>query len=418
MKAELAAREGDLRLYLLLGIATWFLFLDHIPHNVVGLLTMRNFGFSGAVDLFVFVGGYTAAMLYGRMMLERGFVVTATRIFRRLWQLYAAYIVLFVIYINLIGYVAGQSAATALIGEFNVTGIVDHTIRTLIHGLLLRAKPLNLDVLQLFIVLMAGFPFVLFGMVRRPNLTVAASIGLYLAARQFDWNLSSFPDGRWYLNPFCWQLLFVLGAWLAVSSARQIHTLRTLQELPLLRAAAWLYLLFALAVTVAGKFSLPGVVPDMLREVFVLNDRENLAPQRVLHILALAFLFTYMVPRDWPGFQWQTLQPVITCGHEWLAVFCAGVFLSFAGHLVLITGPDSLAMHVLVSLAGILIMTGVAYYVSWSKQQDHKPAFAAQVATGLPEESRSPNNSRRQERWPARVSNAQPSHNLKQTAGT
>ena len=86
MKAELAAREGDLRLYLLLGIATWFLFLDHIPHNVVGLLTMRNFGFSGAVDLFVFVGGYTAAMLYGRMMLERGFVVTATRIFRRLWQ--------------------------------------------------------------------------------------------------------------------------------------------------------------------------------------------------------------------------------------------------------------------------------------------------------------------------------------------
>jgi len=374
MKAELAAREGDLRLYLLLGIATWFLFLDHIPHNVVGLLTMRNFGFSGAVDLFVFVGGYTAAMLYGRMMLERGFVVTATRIFRRLWQLYAAYIVLFVIYINLIGYVAGQSAATALIGEFNVTGIVDHTIRTLIHGLLLRAKPLNLDVLQLFIVLMAGFPFVLFGMFRRPNLTVAASISLYLAARQFDWNLSSFPDGRWYLNPFCWQLLFVLGAWLAVSSARQIRTLRTLQELPLLRAAAWLYLLFALAVTVAGKFSLPGVVPDLLREVFVLNDRENLAPQRVLHILALAFLFTYMVPRDWPGFQWQTLQPVITCGHEWLAVFCAGVFLSFAGHLVLITGPDSLAMHVLVSFAGILIMTGVAYYVSWSKRQDQKPS--------------------------------------------
>ena len=388
MKAELAAREGDLRLYLLLGIATWFLFLDHIPHNVVGLLTMRNFGFSGAVDLFVFVGGYTAAMLYGRMMLERGFVVTATRIFRRLWQLYAAYIVLFVIYINLIGYVAGQSAATALIGEFNVTGIVDHTIRTLIHGLLLRAKPLNLDVLQLFIVLMAGFPFVLFGMFRRPNLTVAASIGLYLAARQFDWNLSSFPDGRWYLNPFCWQLLFVLGAWLAVSSAKQIRTLRTLQELPLLRAAAWLYLLFALAVTVAGKFSLPGVVPDLLREVFVLNDRENLAPQRVLHILALAFLFTYMVPRDWSGFRSQTLQPVIKCGQEWLAVFCAGVFLSFAGHLVLITGPDSLAMQALVSFTGILIMTGVAYYVSWSKQQDHKPAFRTPAMTRLPEDGR------------------------------
>jgi hypothetical protein len=387
MKAELASRDGDLRLCLLLGIAAWFLFLDHIPHNAVGLLTMRNFGFSGAADLFVFVGGYTAAILYGRMMLERGFVVTATRIFKRLWQLYASYIVLFVIYIDLIGYVARKSRAPELIGEFNVAGIVDHTIRTLIHGLLLQAKPLNLDVLQLFIVLMAAFPFVLFGMVRRPNVTIVGSLGLYLAARHFDWNLSSFPDGKWSLNPFCWQLLFALGAWLALSGANQIRAIHKLQELVVLRAAAGLYLLFALAVTVAGKFPQAGIVPDLLRDA-LLPDRENLAPHRVLHFLALAFLFTYMVPRDWSGFRWQTLQPVIKCGQEWLAVFCAGVFLSFAGHLVLITGPDSLAMHVLVSFAGISIMTGVAYYVSWSKQQDHKPAFRPQPITGLPEEGR------------------------------
>jgi len=388
LKSELAARDGDPRLYLLLGIAAWFLFLDHVPHNAVSLLTMRNFGFSGAVDLFVFVGGYTAAILYGRMMLERGLVVTATRIFKRLWQLYAAYIVLFVIYINLIGYVARQSAAPALISEFNVTGIVDHTIRTLIHGLLLRAKPLNLDVLQLFIVLMAIFPLVLLGMIRRPNITVAASIGLYFATRQFDWNLSAFPEGHWYLNPFCWQLPFVLGAWLALSGPAQIRAIHKLQEFSILRAAAWLYLLLALAVTVAGKFPQASVVADLLRDVFGPNDRENLAPHRVLHFLALAFLFSYMVPRDWSGFRWQTLQPVIKCGQEWLAVFCAGVFLSFAGHLVLITGPDSLAMQVLVSFTGILIMTGVAYYVSWSKRQDHKPAFRPPTMTGLPEEGR------------------------------
>jgi hypothetical protein len=293
-----------------------------------------------------------------------------------------------VIYIDLIGYVARKSRAPELIGEFNVAGIVDHTIRTLIHGLLLQAKPLNLDVLQLFIVLMAVFPFVLFGMVRRPNVTMAGSIGVYLAARHFDWNLSSFPDGRWSLNPFCWQLLFVLGAWLALSGVKQMRTLRTLQEFPILRATAWLYLLFALAVTVAGKFPQAGILPDLLRVAFLPNDKGNLAPYRVLHFLALAFLFAYMVPREWPGFRWQTLQPVIKCGQEWLAVFCAGVFLSFAGHLVLITGPDSFAMHVLVSFAGILIMTGVAYYVSWSKRQDHKPAFRTQTMTGLPEEGR------------------------------
>jgi hypothetical protein len=45
VKAEIAARDGDLRILLLLGIANWFLFLDHVPHNAVSSLTLRNFGF-------------------------------------------------------------------------------------------------------------------------------------------------------------------------------------------------------------------------------------------------------------------------------------------------------------------------------------------------------------------------------------
>ncbi|MCU1464041.1 MAG: OpgC protein, partial [Acidimicrobiales bacterium] len=59
-----------------------------------------------------------------------------------------------------------------------------------------------------------------------------------------------------------------------------------------------------------------------------------------------------------------------------LAVFCSGVFLSFAGHFIMITGPDSLAMQVLFSVAGISIMTCDAYYVSWSKRQDYKPVLS------------------------------------------
>jgi hypothetical protein len=67
---------------------------------------------------------------------------------------------------------------------------------------------------------------------------------------------------------------------------------------------------------------------------------------------------------------------VIKCGDEWLAAFCAGVFLSFAGHFVLITGPDSILMQIAVSLAGLFGMTAVAYYVSWSRRQDRRPMVA------------------------------------------
>ena len=73
--------------------------------------------------------------------------------------------------------------------------------QTLLEGLLLKFKPYNLDVLPLYIVLMAVFPFVLWCMLRKPDLTMLASIALYFAARHFDWNLPSFPTGQLVLQP-------------------------------------------------------------------------------------------------------------------------------------------------------------------------------------------------------------------------
>ena len=375
VKPDLTARTRDLRIDLVRGIANWSIFVDHIPHNAVNLLTLRNFGFSGATDLFVFVGGYAAALLYGQMAEERGFIVTATRILKRVWHLYAAYVVLFVIYIDVIGQVAARYAVPDIIDEYNVTGIVDHPVRVLAHGLLLQAKPLNLDTLQLVFPLLAAFPLILAGMLRWPRLTLAASVALYVAARQFDLYLASFPDGRWYFNPFCWQLLFVLGAWFALDGGRHV---RAMQQLAPLRWLALTWLAFALLITTAGKNpQLANLIPDTVIAAFTPNDKENLAPYRVLHVLALAFLFTWYVPRDWQGLRTKVLQPVIKCGDEWLACFCAGVFLSLAGHLVLIMGPNSIAMQVLVSVTGAALMTLVAYYISWSRQQDGRKAFGA-----------------------------------------
>src|ERR1043165_9175098 len=77
-------KEGrDLRLDLFRGIANWAIFLDHIPNNLVAWVTTRNYGFSDAADLFVFISGYTAAFVYAKMMLNRGFVISATRLLKR-----------------------------------------------------------------------------------------------------------------------------------------------------------------------------------------------------------------------------------------------------------------------------------------------------------------------------------------------
>src|SRR3978361_1348055 len=176
INAILPPKGRDLRLDLFRGVANWAIYLDHIPDNVVNWITTRNYGFSDAADLLVFISGYTASFVYARMMLERGFIVGATRLFKRVWQLYVAHIVLFVIYIAAIGYVAQRYNDPDIINEFNVAGLVDNPLQTLSQGLLLKFKPLNLDVLPLYIVLMGFFPPVLWIMLRRPNLTMLASL--------------------------------------------------------------------------------------------------------------------------------------------------------------------------------------------------------------------------------------------------
>src|SRR5262249_29515635 len=92
------AHRRDLRLDVFRGLALWLIFLDHIPSNAVSWVTIRNYGFSDATEIFVFISGYTAAFVYGRAMQERGFVLATARVMRRACQIYAAHIFLFMIY--------------------------------------------------------------------------------------------------------------------------------------------------------------------------------------------------------------------------------------------------------------------------------------------------------------------------------
>ena len=379
IKAIVAAHGRDARIDLFRGMANWFIFLDHIPNDVVNLITIRNYGFSGAADLFIFISGYAASIVYAKMTLERGFVVGATRIFKRVWQLYIAYVILFVIYIVTVADVAARYSAPDIIYEFNVSGLVDHPIRTLAYGLLLKSRPLNLDVLQLYTVLTAALAPVLWMMLRKPDLTMAASVALYVAARAFEWNLRSFPDGNWYFNPFCWQVLFVFGAWLALGGTIKCRSILRSRSLLYLGIA---YLAFALVMTMAGRYpELARMLPAWLFDAFNPNDKVNLAPYRALHFIVAAFVVTRFVSKDWPGLEWRIFRPLIVCGEQSIAVFCLGVFLSFVGHFVLMLSSGSVPMQLLVSASGIAIMTLVAYYLSWSRQQDDPSQIGHRMAS-------------------------------------
>src|ERR1700753_2521813 len=186
------------------------------------------------------------------MMLERGFIVGATRLLKRVWQLYVAHIILFVIYIVAISYLASRVGDSDIISEFNVAGLVDHATDTLTQGLTLKFKPVNLDVLPLYIVLMGFFPPVLWLTLRQPDLTMLASIVLWLLARHFGWDFFVSPAGTWYFNPYAWQVLFIFGSWCALGGARRSMSVIMA---PITLYFCLAYLAFALIMTMAGRFS-------------------------------------------------------------------------------------------------------------------------------------------------------------------
>lgn len=297
----------DVRLDLFRGLANWTIFLDHIPNNAVAWLTTRNYGFSDAADLFVFISGYTAALAYSKAMRRDGFWAGAVKLMRRVWQLYVAHILLFVVYVAAIGWVAQTYRHSHLLDEFNVAGLIANPIEYLTAGLLLKFKPLNMDVLPLYIVLMAVFPVVLRAMLARPNTTLFCSLSLYVFARLLGWNLPAWPEGVWYFNPFAWQLLFVLGAWCALGGAKQLHWLLTS---PAVLRFCILYLVFALIVALPQNLGMQSSALAWLSDGLAIDDKTNLAPSRLLHFIALAVLTISLVPRDRPWLRSPLLRPI------------------------------------------------------------------------------------------------------------
>lgn len=127
------SKAQDLRLDLFRGLANWAIFVDHIPNNGVAWLTTRNYGFSDAADIFIFISGFTAAFVYARRMAVQGFIAGTALLMRRVWQLYVAHVLLFVAYAAAIGYVA-QLGHSHLLDEFNVARLIEQPVATLTQG--------------------------------------------------------------------------------------------------------------------------------------------------------------------------------------------------------------------------------------------------------------------------------------------
>jgi hypothetical protein len=233
-----------------------------------------------------------------------------------------------------------------------------------------------MDVLPLYIVLMAFLPLILWLMKWKADVTLALSALLYVVTWQFDLYLSAYPNGVWAFNPFAWQLLFVFGAWCAQGGAQRMS--RILSS-PITMWISIAYLLAAFYVTLTWYIpQMNNMLPRWLDQWMYPIDKTDLDVLRFAHFLALAALTVRFLPKDWAGLKSPWLRPLILCGQHSLEIFCLGVFLAFAGHFVLaeVSGSPALhaVLHAAVTVAGIVIMSAAAWLFSWYKHSADKSA--------------------------------------------
>jgi len=355
----LSPGERDLRLDLMRGIGQWMVFLDHIPYDIVSWLTLRNYGFSDAAEFFVFISGYTAGFVYGPAIASGQILAATKRLLKRAWHLYVAHIFLFLFFVAQIARAARRFDNPMYGNEYNIFLFLEHPDVMIGQTLMLKFKPVDLDVLPLYIVLVLALPAILLGLVKIPRWTLLGSAVLYVLARYFDWNLPSFPGGNWYFNPFACQLLFVFGTWCGLNRAAEIAALIRSRAV-LILALVWIAFSFLIVMTWHIPV-LDAMIPKWMIHVIYPIDKSDLDMFRLIHFLALAVVFVRYIPRDWPALRSNLLRPLVLVGQHSLPIFCLGVFLSFAAHWFLVQIEGDIAAQILVSVAGMAAMVGVAW---------------------------------------------------------
>ncbi|MBR0820001.1 OpgC family protein [Bradyrhizobium liaoningense] len=344
------AAGRDLRIDVCRGIALWWIFLDHVPNNIGSWLTPRNYGFCDAAEIFMFISGATCALAYGRAREREGWSGMMGRSLRRGWDIYAAFLLLTLACAILV-YLAGSDN---LADESNTRILLEHPGATLAHAAILQYRPVNTDVLPVFVIFHVLFAPLLWLLLRAPNVTLGASLLLYAFVHVFGWRVPAWPNGVWFFNPLAWQLLIVLGAWCVIEGEKFRPWVMSRSALVL----AVLYLIFGLVL--AQSWSIEPLVPQTLKDLLVPPDKSNLSPMRLLHFVALAIVALRFIPRNWEGLSTPVLSYAKCCGQNSLPIYCVGVLLALASHLTLLDISEGLAMQIVVSFAGVLMMVVVA----------------------------------------------------------
>ena len=371
--------QRDLRLDFFRGVALILIFVDHIPENLLSLFTLQSICFFDAAEVFIFISGFTAALVYGRRMVSKGALYASAQVWRRAWQLYVAHIFLFVLFVAEVSYTAAKVKNPMYNEEMRVADFLEEPHIAVVKALTLQFQPAFLDILPMYILVLAIFPLVLLGLRRNWLVALVPSALVYAAVHVFDISVPAYPAGHvWFFNPLAWQFLFVAGAVLAYlrDQGRDFTgLLRVLYPIALV--------LFVGSVIVRVSWTLHTFwepVPPLLLKALWPADKTDLSPVRLIPFVALVVLVAVHVPPTARFLSSAALRPLVLCGQQSLEIFCVGILLSALGHFVIGEYSARIPIQLAVNAVGIAIMILTARTIDWYKRIDRLPVLQPAIA--------------------------------------
>jgi hypothetical protein len=369
-------RERDLRVDFFRGLALWWIYTDHIPGDVMGKYSLQNYAMCDAAEVFVLLAGFGAGIAYGSVMDRQGYLYAAADTLRRAWILYIAHIFLFVVYAAQVAYSASVLDRVFYLEEARLDVLADAPYRALLEALLLRFQPNLLNILPLYVALLVIFAVTL-PLLRKPALLFAVSFAGYVLVRITGINLTSWTGEGWYLNPFAWQFLFIIGAILAYAPPRMPRV-----RWPLDTAAIMVLLVGVIVIWVVDTHPpILASLPAPVIRFVITEDKTGLHPFRLLSILALTWLAARAIPADAAWLRSRFAAPLELLGQNSLPVFCSGIFFGFIARLGL-EADDRATMQLAVNVFGVLAMLAVAGLAAWYRNKGRAPV--ARQTAGLP----------------------------------
>ncbi len=354
------------------GLFLVWMTLTHMPTRVSEWVN-QPFGFLSSAEGFVFLSALLVARIHRRLA-DSDSAGLRGRLWRRSARIYGIHLLMLLLAFTVVAAVAATKHRDAISNLLSF--YFAHPGTAVIGSVLLLYCPPLLDILPMYVILLAITPMVLTFAARKGwRIPLLVSFSLWLGAQLGlrDWldlridrilHLQIPVQESGAFNLLAWQGVWIAGLWLGSRSAEGRNPLRRI-DAPL----AWLALLVCLFF-LGVRHDWLG--PHLSQQALAFQiDKWHIGPLRVLNLVAFTVLFYWLRRFVFPVVQ---IEPFLTLGKASLEVFCAHIVFVFLALALLYN--DVSELHGFEAVAALAITFAGMFLLAWWLVRQRRAARA------------------------------------------